>query len=75
MASKTLVVLEPPLRSAIEEIARKNQTSISGVCRDMIKEALEIYEDKYWSEAASSRDDNFKWRSRALTHSKIWGKV
>ena len=73
MSQKTLVVLEPPVREVIEKIARENKVSISGVCRDLIREALEIYEDRYWSEIASFREKNFNW-SKGLTHHSVWGK-
>lgn len=73
MTSKTLVVLEPPVRDAVEKIARQNHVSISGACRDLIKEALEIYEDVYFGAAAADREKDFDWSRRALTHSSVWG--
>ena len=70
---KTLVVLEPPIRNLIKEIAHANKVSISGLCRDLIKEALEVYEDRYWYQVTSERVKNFKW-SKGLTHKQIWNK-
>ncbi|PKN02272.1 MAG: antitoxin, RHH family protein [Elusimicrobia bacterium HGW-Elusimicrobia-1] len=74
MTSKTLVVLEPTMRESVERIARENEISISGVCRDLIKEALDIYEDKYWSAVAAQREEGFNWRTKGLSHNKVWGK-
>lgn len=73
MGQKTLVVLETPIRDLVEKIARENNVSISGVCRDLIKEALEIYEDRYWNRTASSREKNFNW-NKGLSHHQVWGK-
>lgn len=73
MSQKTLVVLESPIRDLVEKIARENKVSISGVCRDLIKEALEIYEDRCWNETASSREKNFNWH-KGLSHHQVWGK-
>jgi len=70
---KILMVLEPNMKDVIKDIAKTNQVSMSSVCRDLIREALEIYEDKYWNNIASERDKNFNW-NKAISHNKIWGK-
>ncbi|MDI6756740.1 MAG: antitoxin, RHH family protein [Endomicrobiia bacterium] len=74
MTSKTLVVLEPPVRSAVEKIARREHLSVSGVCRELIKESLEIYEDSYFAAGAASREDGFNWRGGSLSHDSVWGR-
>ena len=73
MNQKTLVVLEPPIREIVEKIARVNGLSVSGVCRDLIREALEIYEDRYWETLAAEREKGFNW-GKGLSHKKVWGK-
>jgi hypothetical protein len=71
---KTLVVLEPPIRKLLVNIARLNNISLSSLCRDLIREALEIYEDKYWNNIASKREKNFNWK-KGLTHKEVWNKT
>ncbi len=39
--------------------------------RDLIKEALETYEDIHWSKAAQKRDASFSHK-KALSHQEIW---
>jgi hypothetical protein len=70
---RTLVVLESPMRKAISRIAQLEGGSISSVCRDLIREALEIYEDHYWNKAAAQREKGFDW-NKALTHKQVWHK-
>jgi len=70
---RTLVLLESPMRKAIEKISRTQGISISSLCRDLIREALEIYEDSYWAEVARAREKGFNW-SKGLSHTQVWGK-
>ena len=70
---RTLVILEPPVRKMIKEIAKKEHVSISSLCRDLIKEALEINEDKYFTELAIHREKKFNWKN-GLSHKKVWDK-
>ena len=65
------VVLEMPLYSAIQRLARKDGVSLSLKARDLILEALESYEDAYWTKVAESRDKTLHKKS-ALTHKQIW---
>ena len=39
--------------------------------RDLIKEALEIYEDRYWMKKAEEREKTFDL-SKAKTHNQVW---
>lgn len=68
---RTLVVLEPPIKKIVGEISRTEGISVSAVCRDLIREALEIYEDRYWNQMAKERDKGFNW-NKALTHEQAW---
>jgi len=70
---RTLVMLEPPVRNMIKEIAKKEHVSISSLCRDLIREALEINEDRYLARLAASREKSFNWE-KALSHEEVWNK-
>ncbi len=65
------VVLEPPIYSSIERLAKAEKCSMSLKARDLIREALEIYEDAYWAKKAAVRETTFE-RKEALTHKKVW---
>jgi len=65
------VVVEPPVYSSIRRLAEKDGVSLSLKARDLIKEALEIYEDKYWLERLEKREKTFERRS-AQTHNQVW---
>jgi len=45
---RTLVSLEPPVRDLIKQMAKEKGISISSLCRDLICEGLEIFEDRYF---------------------------
>jgi hypothetical protein len=66
------VVLEPNIYSAIMKLSKKEGMSLSLVARDLIREALLIYEDAYWIKEAQAREKTFS-RKKALTHRQIWG--
>ena len=75
MANKrTLVMLENPVRKTISYIAKKEGVSMSSVCRDLIRRALEMHEDSYFDHLASEREKNFNWKRDGLSHEKVWGK-
>ncbi len=65
------VVLEKPLYETIRRIAKKEGISISLKARDLLKEALEIYEDRILEDIASQREKTFNPKN-ALTHDEIW---
>ena len=65
------VVLEPPVYLSVKKLAEKNGVSLSLETRDLIKEALEIYEDRYWLEKVKEREKTFV-RNRARTHNQVW---
>ena len=65
------VVLEKPLYEAIKRIAKKEGISISLKARDLLREALEIHEDRILESIASEREKTFR-REEALTHDEIW---
>ena len=65
------VVLEKPLYESIRRIAKKEGISISLKARDLLREALEIYEDRILESIASEREKTFN-RKKALSHDEIW---
>jgi len=67
------VVIEKPLYETIRRIAKKEGISISLKARDLLREALEIYEDRILENIASEREKTFN-RKNALNHDEIWKK-
>jgi len=67
------VVLEPNVYKAIARLSKKEGLSLSLVARDLIREALEIYEDTFWAKEAEAREKTFI-KSKALTHKEIMEK-
>ena len=65
------VVLDEPLYSSIKRLAEKDNISLSLKARDLIKEALEIYEDDYWLGKAKERDRTFDPK-KAKSHEEAW---
>ena len=65
------VVLEGPLFKAVSKLAHKEGVSLSLKVRDLVREAIELYEDEYLSAIAQSRESSFQ-RSKAIFHHQIW---
>ena len=65
------VVLEAPLYKAVKCLAKQESVSLSLKARDLIRQALEYYEDLYWVKAADQRD-NTLLKKKALTHKQTW---
>lgn len=65
------VVLEKPLFVRLKKLAAKDGVSLSTKVRDLIREALEEYEDAYLVRLAEEREKTFD-RSKALTHDQVW---
>ncbi len=65
------VVLESPIYAAIQRLAKREGVSLSLMARDLIREALETYEDIQWGKIASSRERTFR-KGAALTHKQVW---
>lgn len=70
---RTLVTLEPPVRDLIKQMAKEKGISISSLCRDLICEGLEIFEDRYFNRIVSEREDKFNLEN-GLTHEEVWNK-
>ena len=65
------VVTERYIYQAIKRLAKKEQLSISLVARDLLREALLLYEDTYWAKEAQARERTFV-REKAFTHDQVW---
>ncbi len=66
------IVLDEPLYRTIRAIAKKQGLSLSLTARDLIKEALESYEDVALSQWAEERDKAFH-RKQSMSHEEVWG--
>jgi hypothetical protein len=69
-----MVVLEPPLHKWITRQAKIEGISLSLKIRDLIREAYEAYEDRYWSKEGERRLARFN-RKKALTHKQLKRKL
>lgn len=65
------VVVEPPLFSAMREIAAREGVSMSTLARDLIREAIELREDVALADVAETRMRTFA-RKTALSHEDVW---
>ena len=63
--------MEPPAYYALTRLARREGTSISLKARDLLREALDIHEDRTLARIGAERDRTFT-RSRALSHAEVW---
>ena len=68
------VVLEQPVLQSVRQLAKRDGVSVSLKARDLIRDALELYEDAYLGERAQERVATFN-RKRALTHEQVWGHL
>ena len=65
------VVLDTPLYKFVQLLAEKDGVSLSTKVRDLLKEALEIYEDMYLAALAEERETDWDEFS-ALNHRDVW---
>lgn len=71
---RVMVVLESPLYRWIRRSAKKQGVSISMKLRDIVREAFESYEDRYWAGEGEKRLQSFN-RDGAIPHDQFWKKV
>ncbi len=67
------VVLEPALFSALKKLAKVDGTSLSLKARDLIREAMEFYEDSHWASHAVRREKSLRTK-RTLSHGEVWAR-
>jgi predicted DNA-binding protein len=65
------VVLEPEVYKALSILAKKEKVSLSTKTRELVKEAIETYEDIYWNEIAEEREKNPEAKKR-ISHKDVW---
>ncbi len=71
LSPRVNVVLEKPLYARLKKLARKDGVSLSTMVRDLIRDALEQYEDACLVRLAEKREKTFD-RAKALSHDQVW---
>ena len=66
------VVLDEPLYQGLRRWAKRDGISLSLKVRDLVKDALDIEEDRVLANIADRRMATFE-RKAAKTHTQIWG--
>ena len=67
------VVLERPLYDTLGRLARRDGTSLSTKARDLLRDALETYEDIGLADLADERERTWDRRT-ALRHDQVFGR-
>jgi hypothetical protein len=65
------VAVDESIYSTIETLAKEKGVSMSMVTRDLIKEALEIYEDAFLLDFAEEREKTFD-KEKLISHEEAW---
>ena len=65
------IVVEPPLYSAMQDLATTEGVSMSTVARELIREAIDLREDVALAALADTRIKTLD-RKKALTHKDVW---
>jgi hypothetical protein len=65
------LVVEPPIHSAMQNIARLEGISMSAVARELIIEAISLREDVALACFAEKRGKTFSHK-KSLTHKQTW---
>ncbi len=65
------VVLEPGLYATLKRLAEHDGLSLSLKARDMIREAVALYEDRHWAKEADTREKTLHVK-KTLTHKEVW---
>lgn len=68
------IVLDKTLMHSLSRLAKKDGISLSLKARDLIREALELEEDAYWSQKADKRAKTFS-QTTSLTHQQVWRRT
>ena len=67
------IVLEPQVYNLIKKLAEIDELSMSLKARELLIEALELYEDYRLSQLAHEREENLD-KTKPIPHSKAWSK-
>jgi metal-responsive CopG/Arc/MetJ family transcriptional regulator len=65
------VVLEASLMKGVDHLAKAQGVSLSTMARDLIKEALDTYEDGQWQRVVQKRETTFSSK-KSFTHDEVW---
>ncbi len=68
---RVTVVLEEPVYEGLRRWAKRDGVSLSLKVRDLVKEALEVEEDRALVRLGELRERTFD-QSKAMTHSQVW---
>ena len=68
------VVLEEPVYDGLRRWAKRDGVSLSLKVRDLVKDALEVEEDRALASLAKGREQTFD-RKKALTHAQTWAPL
>lgn len=60
------------VRAVLSNIASLREMSVSAVAGELIEQALELAEDKYFSELAESR---YKRGQKTVSHEDLWHDI
>ncbi len=69
---RVMVVLDPPLYRWLRRSARADGVSLSLRLRDVVREAFELQEERYWAREGERRLRAFR-RGKAVSHAHAWG--
>ncbi|RLB12426.1 MAG: antitoxin, RHH family protein [Deltaproteobacteria bacterium] len=64
------VMFDKSLYSAIEGISKRENTSMSAIVRDLVKEALELKEDIGLAKLAEEREETLP--EKLMSHEEVW---
>ena len=64
-------VVEPPVYKALEKLAKKDGVSLSQKTRDLLLDALELFEDSVWEAKVRERMKN---KAPSIPHKQFWQK-
>ena len=67
------MVLEPPLYRWLRRTARSVGVSVSLRLRDLMREAFEQHEDRFWAREGERRLRSFR-KGEALSQAQVWGR-
>lgn len=71
---RVMVVLESPLHRWVRRLAKVEGLSVSMKLRDLVREAYEAYEDRYWSRIGAKRLKTLK-SEKLISHEEFWKKA
>ncbi len=72
--TRMMVALEPPIRKWITKKAKESGISLSLTIRDLLRDAYENQEDRYWSKEGENRLNALTGKA-SVSHKDFWGKA